>query len=132
MSIARPIPGYRGFVETCRARAVELGISRSELDRIAGLPSGYSGRLLGNYEVAKKPRRMWPASLDAILGTLGLKILIIEDEAAAARTIARRDPVDRSQQRFGNVSRIGGVLALRPPEEAGSTSNPRSDEANAA
>jgi hypothetical protein len=103
MSIARPIPGYRGFIEICRARAVELGISRSELDRIAGLPAGYSGRILGNYEAAKEPRRMWPASLDAILGTLGLRILIIEDDAAAARTIARREPVQEHQQRSGTA-----------------------------
>jgi hypothetical protein len=114
-NIARPIPGYRGFIEVCRARAIELEISRAELDRISGLPSGYSGRILGNYEAAKEPRRMWPASLDAILGTLGLRILIIEDEAAAARTIARREPVDRTNQRFGNVCRISAKL-LPPPQ----------------
>ena len=33
-------------------------------------------------------------------------MLLIEDEAATARTLALRDPVERSQQRFGNVSRI--------------------------
>jgi hypothetical protein len=115
MSIARPIPGYRGFIEVCRARCNELGVSRLELDRLAGLPAGYSGRLLSNGDNAKEPRRMWPASLDAILGTLGLRILIIEDEAAAARTIARREPVDRTNQRFGNVCRISATL-LPPPQ----------------
>jgi hypothetical protein len=90
-------------------------VSRLELDRLAGLPAGYSGRLLSNGDNAKEPRRMWPASLDAILGTLGLRILIIEDEAAAARTIARREPVDRTNQRFGNVCRISAKL-LPPPQ----------------
>jgi hypothetical protein len=123
-NIARPIPGYRGFIEICRARAVELGISRSELDRISGLPAGYSGRILGNYEAAKEPRRMWPASLDAILGTLGLRILIIEDEAAAARTIARREPVDRTNQRFGNVCRISATLLPPPPADASPAPQP--------
>jgi hypothetical protein len=32
---------------------------------------------------------MWPVSLEVILETLGLKILVIEDEVAAARTLAR-------------------------------------------
>jgi hypothetical protein len=109
MSISRPIPGYKGLVEACRARAYqagELGISRLEIDRIAGLPAGYSGRLLGNCDAAKEPRRMFPISLESVLGALGLKIILIEDEAATARTLALREPVDRANQRFGNVSRI--------------------------
>jgi len=65
---------------------------------------------------------MWPASLDAILGTLGLRILIIEDEAAAARTIARREPVDCANQRFGNVCRISAKLL--PPPQADSSPAP--------
>jgi hypothetical protein len=45
--IARPVVGYKGLVETCRQRAIELAISRLELDRLAGLPVGYSAKLLG-------------------------------------------------------------------------------------
>jgi hypothetical protein len=45
---------------------------------------------------------MWPASLEAILGTLGLQIIIIEDFAATSRTLARRVPVEQFQQRFEN------------------------------
>jgi len=60
MNIARPVTGYQGLVETCRARADELAISRLELDRLAGLPAGYSGKLLGNPDKARKPKRMWP------------------------------------------------------------------------
>ena len=114
MSIARPIPGYKGLVETCRARADELAISRLELDRIAGLPAGYSGKLLGKDGAGKKHKRMWPIGLEAMLGALGLKILVIEDEAATARTLALREPVDRAQQRFGNICRISATL-LPPP-----------------
>jgi hypothetical protein len=82
----------------------QLSLSRSEIDRIAGLPVGYSGKLLGSGRL-KDPKRMWPVSLEAMLGVLGLKILLIEDEAA---------PVDRAQQRFGNVSRLTPKL-LPPP-----------------
>jgi hypothetical protein len=55
---------------------------------------------------AKNSKKMWPVSPEAMLGVLGLKILLIEDDAATARTLALREPVDRSQQRFGNISRI--------------------------
>jgi hypothetical protein len=103
MCIARPIVGYRGLVETCRQRADELAISRLEIDRLAGLPAGYSSKLLGRDDSEKrKQKRMWPASLEAILGTLGLQIIIVEDHAATSRTLSRRVPVDAHQQRFDN------------------------------
>jgi hypothetical protein len=118
MSIARPIPGYRGLVETCRQRADELGISRLELDRLAGLPTGYSGKLLGKGN-GEKQKRMWPIGLEAMIGALGMKLLLIEDEAATARTLALRTPVSRENQRFGNNCRISATL-LPPPSQPAS------------
>lgn len=85
MSIARPVTNYQGLVETCRARADELAISRFELGRLAGLPLGYSGKLLGNPDrVMKKPKMMWPTSLESILGALGLQIIVVEDYVATS------------------------------------------------
>jgi hypothetical protein len=46
-----------------------------------------------------------------------LKILLIEDDAATARTLALRTPVQSSQQRFDNVSRLTPKL-LAPPTAA--------------
>jgi hypothetical protein len=103
-SLGRVISDYRALVEVCRRRAEELALSRSEIDRISGLPHGYAGKLLSN-GFAKKPKRMWPVSLESMLGTLGLKILLIEDEAATRRTLALREPVNCNQQRFGNTCR---------------------------
>jgi hypothetical protein len=124
MSIARPIPGYRGLVETCRARADELGISRLEIDRLAGLPDGYSAKLLGKGNSTKKKKaRLWPIGLEGMLAVLGLRMLLIEDEAATARTLAHRTPVDRRQQRFGNVSRLSSAPALPSPEAAPAEAN---------
>jgi hypothetical protein len=115
--LGRLIGDYRGLVETCRARAEELEISRLEIDRLSGLPAGYSGKLLGKDGVVgpgRKHKKMWPVALESMLGVLGLKILLIEDEAATARTLAHRTPVDRANQRFGNVCRISAKL-LAPP-----------------
>ena len=52
--------------------------------------------------------------MEAMLGALGLQILVLEDAAATARTLALRTPVDRANQRFGNVCRISAKL-LPPP-----------------
>jgi hypothetical protein len=112
-NLGRLITDYRGLVEICRQRADELAVSRLELDRLAGLAPGYSGKLLGNGN-GKTKKTMWPVGLESVLGALGLRILLIEDEAATARTLALRTPVDRSNQRFGNVSRLTPKL-LAPP-----------------
>ena len=49
-----------------------------------------------------------------MLGALGLKIVVIEDEAATARTLALRTPVDRANQRFGNCCRLSTKLLEKP------------------
>jgi len=54
-----------------------------------------------------------------MLGVLGLKVFLIEDEAATARTLALRTPVDRANQRFGNTCRISAKL-LPPPSQPAS------------
>jgi hypothetical protein len=118
-TLGRVITDYRTLVETCRARADELEISRLEIDRLGGLPTGYAGKLLGKDGDApgRKHKKMWPVSLESMLGVLGLKILLIEDDAATARTRALRTPVQANQQRFGNVSRLTPKL-LAPPQPA--------------
>jgi hypothetical protein len=125
MCIARPVTGYKGLIETCRQRANELALSRLEIDRLSGLPSGYSAKLLGKDNSEPKPqkqKRMWPASLELVLGTLGLQIILIEDYAATSRTLSRRTPVDERNQRFGNVcnpakNKGKPVPKIAPPAE---------------
>ena len=119
-NLGRLIGDYRTLIEICRSRCDELALSRSELDRISGLPCGYSGKILGKGGGApgKKNKKMWPVSLELMLGALGLRILLIEDEAATARTLALRAPVQSNQQRFDNISRLTPKL-LAPTQLAG-------------
>ena len=111
MSIARPLQGYQGLVEACRVRAQELEISRSEIDRLAGLTPGYSGKLLGN----RHTKKMWPVGFELLLEVLGLQVLLIEDPVATARTLARREPVVARQQRFGDYHRGPQPRLLEAP-----------------
>jgi hypothetical protein len=84
---------------------------------MSGLPAGYAGKVLrqGAGVPGKENKKLWPISLELMLSTLGLKILLIEDAAATARTLALRTPVQSNQQRFGNVSRITPKLLAPPP-----------------
>jgi hypothetical protein len=112
--LGRAFSDYRTLIEICRARAEELELSRLEIDRLGGLPPGYSGKLLGRDGQGPRQKKMWPVSLEAMLGVLGLKILFIEDDAATAHTLAQRTPVDRANQRFGNVCRLSTKLLEKP------------------
>src|SRR5207244_12764300 len=100
--LGRIVSSYRSMVEACQQRAIDLDISRSELDRLAGFTEGWAGKILGNGH-GKNPKRMWPVSLELMLGVLGLRILLIEDEVATARTLAMRTPVVTSHRRFGTT-----------------------------
>src|ERR1700730_3770031 len=105
---ARVVYHYPAFIEAIRDRTVDLQISRLEIDRIAGLPIGFSGKALSRNPV----KRIGLASLGPLLETLGLIIMIVEDPAARDRTLARRAPVDVKNQRFGNKCNSGASLKI--------------------
>jgi hypothetical protein len=96
-NLGRLISDYGGLLEAFRERAQELEISRKGIDEIAGWADGYAGKLLTG-AAAKRRKIIGPLSLELMLGVLGLKILLIEDDAATARTIALRTPVSRNQR----------------------------------
>lgn len=114
MSIARPVEGYQGLVEACRARAQELEISRLEIDRLGGLTPGYAGKLLGNGH----SKRIWPVGFETLLEVLGMQVLLIENPTTTAKTLARREPVNRAQQRFANNSNSPKQIAAQKPTAA--------------
>ena len=116
--LGRIVNDYQGLIEVCRQRAAELAISRSGIDEVSGLPNGMAGKILGDRQVKK----IGPLTLGPLLQTLGLKMLIIEDDDATAKTLARRTPVQANQQRFGNVSRLAPALLPAPQPPAGRSS----------
>lgn len=72
---------YDDLHAVLRARVAELGVTREALDEIAGLPRGYTGKILGHGQV----KRVGPISLEPLLTALGLKLVAVDDEEAIAR-----------------------------------------------
>lgn len=115
-ALGRIVSDYRGLVEVCQQRAVELDVSRLEIDRLAGWIEGYSSKLLGNGN-SKREKRLWPIGFELMLSVLGLKILIIEDESSTKRTLSLRTPVKASHQRFGNTSNVAKLISAPSNED---------------
>jgi len=98
---------YPGMLAALRARAEELRLSRATIDQVAGLPSGYSGKILG----IKQVRRLNLISLGPVLGALGIKLVMVEDAAAL------RDFGGRSNKRHENRVRNNVVNIFRNRSE---------------
>jgi hypothetical protein len=78
LGIAR---SYDDLHRIMRARADELEVSRLVLDETAGITSGHSSKLL-----APRPmRRLGAVTMPAMLGALGLALVVVEDPEALAR-----------------------------------------------
>ena len=68
------VQSYQELKKALIALRHELGLSQLEVDDIAGLQSGYLSKL----ECGMK--NMGPMSLDALLGALGLKLVVVRSE----------------------------------------------------
>jgi hypothetical protein len=68
--IPREVGGYDELWEGLRERAANLGMTRIEIDERAGLPSGYSGKILGRAQCRHADR----ISLPLLLGALRLRL----------------------------------------------------------
>ena len=85
------IHDYQAVHGALRARADELNISRETIDSVAGLQSGYCGKLLG----PGMTRSFGPVSLGLLLRALGVKLLLVEDAEALEKVKNRLVPKER-------------------------------------
>src|SRR3954453_22826872 len=82
---SRPITDYAGLIQAFRDRRDELDVGHEVLCEIGGLQSGYVSKLL-----APQPmKNLGPVSFGALLGGLGLAVIVVEDPAAVARVRGR-------------------------------------------
>jgi len=95
-NVARMIGSYDDLITAFRERVDGFNISRHELDFLAGLAIGHSGKLLGHRQV----KRFGSVTLGPILGALGLKLILIEDPEQTAKILKRARPRDSRQVRY--------------------------------
>jgi hypothetical protein len=86
---------YTDLQSLLRLRAEQLGISRELIDQISGLPAGYAGKILS----ANPTKRLGPDTIGPMLGTLCVKLVMVEDECALAKYGRRMVPRDNIQAR---------------------------------
>jgi hypothetical protein len=97
------VSSYEQMLAALRARVKELEIHGERFDAFAGLPEGYLSKLIGPRPV----RRIGPTSFAPVLSGLGLRLLVIEDNAATERLKNQVKPRNPSYVRDG--MRAGGV-----------------------
>jgi hypothetical protein len=115
------ICSYLDLHRLMRERAAELNVSRSEIDRLAGLASGHAGKLL-----APRPiRRLGDDTLGFVLPALGMKLIAVEDLQAVERINATAEPRDDgkdhsavvtlqfSRRHFQRIGRRGGAASRK-------------------
>src|SRR4051794_38656581 len=76
---------YKELIAAIRARRDALDITHETIDAVAGLQAGYTSKLLVDPPMKCAGR----VSLGAMLGALGLMLLVVEDPAALERVRAR-------------------------------------------
>jgi hypothetical protein len=86
--VAREIKSYAELIEVCNMRVNELGLTRAELDELAGLTLNYSSKILRRKHIKK----FGPVSHPSIFGALGIRLFLLEDSVLTAKTLARRTP----------------------------------------
>lgn len=94
--------GYDGLIAMFRARIVELGTCINSVDEVAMLPDGYTAKLLAKVPIKTIGR----TSLDALLQTLGLKFLVVEDlNPRMEKLEKRRTQRQRIDETYQNTHR---------------------------
>jgi hypothetical protein len=73
---------YRDLVFALRQRIVELGTHITAVGEVAGLPSGYTAKVLSLGQARPALGRI---SMGPILQTLGLRLVLVADEEALAK-----------------------------------------------
>src|SRR6185369_1188563 len=76
---------YARLIGALRARVRELDITLETIDSVVGFHSNYAGKLLAPVPV----RTLSRLSLGALLQSLGLALIVVEDPAALKRVESR-------------------------------------------
>lgn len=95
---------YSDLRAVLRKVAELRNISREEIDRLAGWPTGFAGKVLAN----EPTRNLGPNTIAGGLGALGVMLIAVDDPAALAKFTAR------AEQRDGKQVRSSHRMKVRP------------------
>jgi hypothetical protein len=93
------VSDYLGLVIALRRRIVGLGTGMESVDEVAGLPNGYTSKLLSRNNKTSLGR----VSMGPILGALGLKLAVLPDDEALARIRHRLPPRGPQGPKLGDA-----------------------------
>jgi hypothetical protein len=93
-----------------RARRDALNISHETIDDLAGLPAGYTSKLLSPDPI----RGIGYMSLGAVLGALGMALIAVEDSAAVTRVHEKWVPRKRPQRKAPELAPNRGCVEGPP------------------
>jgi hypothetical protein len=79
------IRGMPDLLDALRERRDEVGITFETMDHVAGFPAGYSAKLLAPVAI----KNLGWMSLGAALGSLGIALIVVEDEEQIRRVAKR-------------------------------------------
>jgi hypothetical protein len=82
------IRSYNDLLVVARARMAALNVTYAVVDEVSGVQLGYSAKLLAG----RTRRRFGDVSLCAVLGSLGLRLVVCEDPEQLARVHDRLTP----------------------------------------
>ena len=98
------------LVAVLRERQLALGLSNELVDHVALLSSGHCDKLLG----PGRQRGLSQLSLDALMGALAVKLLVVEDGAMAARMKPHWQGKDTRQVRVSSRLAKDLIAKVRP------------------
>src|SRR5579859_6276253 len=104
-----PIRSMAELLDVIRAKRDALNVSHETIDQIAGVPSGYTSKILAPEPI----RGVGYKSLGDILGALAIALVPIEDDEQRAKVQGRWQKRKRPQRLVAHQSEISELTS--PP-----------------
>lgn len=83
--MTQPIRTMPELIEALKQRARELNIAYGTIDEVAGLPDRYTSKLFAPTPI----KNLGPMSFGAVLGALGVTVVLVEDQEQCRRVSGR-------------------------------------------
>jgi hypothetical protein len=100
---------HNELIEAMRLRKEALGLSNAWIEHAMNLSDGHCDKILG----PARERGLSQLTIDGLLAVLAIKLIVVEDEAAAARMRSIWSHGQRDERQVRPPSRISASLIKR-------------------